>query len=86
MQLTGHQPWETVLFSGIDYSSGLIFFLLAQFSFNSLSLLLLRFSTPHPRSVSPQAVRWRRTACSRDGDALSVVVGFIPIRGSSNGK
>jgi Helix-turn-helix domain len=32
-------------------------------------------------TVSPQARRWRRNVCSRGGGALSVVAGFIPIRG-----
>ncbi len=34
----------------------------------------------------PQAVRWRRNVCSQEGGVLSVVAGFIPIRGSRSGR
>src|SRR2546423_15343479 len=36
--------------------------------------------------VFPPVVHWRRNVCSRGGDVLSAVVGFIPIRGSNNYK
>jgi hypothetical protein len=74
----------------IACSSALIFF----FPSCSVSIGLFSFTFSYFFSllpalvpiVSPQAVRWSRNVCSQEGGVLSVVVGFIPIRDSSNGK
>jgi hypothetical protein len=60
--------------------------LVFEFSVYGLSLLLLLLLFPASPVFSPQDLRRRRNVCSQGGDVRSVVVGFIPIRGSNNGK
>jgi hypothetical protein len=64
-------------------------FLLAWLSFEIAFPPLLRSSFLPPRLLclflfSPAC--WRRNVCFREGGVLSVVVGFIPIPVSKNGK
>ena len=69
-------------------SSACLDFLLLLFSSDSIAFPFYFFSfLPRLRGfVSPPDVHWRRNVCSRGGDVLSAVVGFIPIRGSNNDK
>ena len=75
-----------VFFDGA-YSSGLDFLLSFSLSLAKAFPFYL-FGSPSRVfwTVSPQARGWRRNVCSRGGGALSVVAGFIPIRGSKSGK
>jgi hypothetical protein len=64
-------------------ASDLLAFLLKSVS------IAFPFSFSSPRLLgllSPADVHWRRNVCSRGEDVLSVIIGFIPIRGSNNGK
>ncbi len=71
----------------IACSSALIFFLPScSVSIGLFSFTFSLFFRRHVRIVSPQAVRWRRNVCSQEGGVLSVVAGFVPIRGSRSGK
>ena len=71
----------------IACSSALVFFLPScSVSIGLFSFTFSLFFRRHVRIVSPQAVRWRRNVCSQEGGVLSVVAGFIPIRGSRSGK
>src|SRR5437016_6371917 len=69
-------------------SSACLDFLLLLFSSDSIAFPFYFFSfLPRLRGfVSPPDVHWRRNVCSRRGDVLSAVVGFIPIPGSNNDK
>src|SRR2546430_15250775 len=69
-------------------SSACLDFLLLLLSSDSIAFPFYFFSfLPRLRGfVSPPDVHWRRNVCSRGGDVLSAVVGFIPIRGSNNDK
>src|SRR5882724_11985206 len=61
-------------------SSACLDFLLLLFSSDSIAFPFYFFSfLPRLRGfVSPPDVHWRRNVCSRGGDVLSAVVGFIP--------
>jgi len=86
-QLTG-QSSKSGLFSEMARSSACLDFLLLLLSSDSIAFPFYFFSfLARLRGfVSPPDVHWRRNVCSRGGDVLSAVVGFIPIRGSNNDK
>src|SRR3989440_12598529 len=63
----------------------LMFFPSCSNQFNSLSLLLFSLFFP-PSRLCLLKMLARRNVCFQGGGVLSVVVGFIPIRGSNNGK
>src|SRR5205814_8503354 len=63
----------------------LMFFPSCSNQFNSLSLLLFSLFFP-PSRLCLLKMLARRYVCFQVVGDLSVVVGFIPIRGSNNGK